>query len=169
MGIITKKRKQEAFTLIELLIVVAIIGLLSSIVLVSVRGAASRARDAIRQQDLHQMKRVLEAYWLENYHYPPEGLCIDSSVGCGSCGCAIANFPNGDSWDANSDFQDLVVGGQIGTLPLDPINNSTYYYLYEPDGIGEGSPACTVDTCRWTLCCRLETTGASYCLSSEDY
>ena len=162
------KVKQKGFTLIELMIVIAIIGLLSSIVLVSVKDASARARDAVRKQDMTMLKKALEAYWLGSFHYPTESLCTDSSVGCGGCGCAVSNFPNGNNWDTNSDFQDLIAEGYIGVIPVDPINDSTYHYRYEPDGIGQGSPACTVNSCRWSLWCRLETTGALYYVYSDD-
>ena len=48
-------RKVKGFTLIELLVVISIIGLLSSIMLVSIATARAKARDARRISDLKQM------------------------------------------------------------------------------------------------------------------
>ncbi|MGB2762283.1 MAG: type II secretion system protein [Minisyncoccales bacterium] len=162
MSIFYKNKK--GFTLIELLVVIAVIGLLSSIVLVSLSGAKARARDAIRQSDMSQIRKALEVYWSTYGHYPPEGWWCDSSVGAvGGGGCPPD--PVQSDWDSNSDLQDLITANLTSIIPVDPINNSTYYYWYEPDNIGQGAPACQVNTCRYVLCCRLES-GGNYCVYS---
>jgi len=63
-------KKRGGFKLIELLVVVAIIGLLSSIILVSVIAAKIRARDAKRLADLYQFSKALEMYFNDNKGYP---------------------------------------------------------------------------------------------------
>lgn len=51
---------KKGFTLIELLVVITIIGILSSTVFVSTGGARSKARDARRQSDMHQISTAQE-------------------------------------------------------------------------------------------------------------
>jgi prepilin-type N-terminal cleavage/methylation domain-containing protein len=62
-------KKHKGFTLIELLVVIAIIGTLSGIVLVSLGGARSKARDANRQSDMRQIVSAQEMYYGDNEHY----------------------------------------------------------------------------------------------------
>lgn len=64
------KKSREGFTLVELLVVIAIIGILASVVLVSLNSARGKARDARRISDLHQVSLALENYYDANGNYP---------------------------------------------------------------------------------------------------
>src|ERR1035437_4496814 len=65
------KNRNKGFTLIELLVVVAIIGLLASVVLASLTSARSKARDAKRKSDAHQITLAMELYFnANNGNYP---------------------------------------------------------------------------------------------------
>lgn len=64
------QKKSQGFTLIELLVVVAIIGLLASVILVSVYSARAKARDARRAGDMTQMLTALESFNTSNRGYP---------------------------------------------------------------------------------------------------
>ena len=54
---------QPGFTLIELLVVISVIGLLASVILVSLNSARGKARDARRRADLRQISTAMELYY----------------------------------------------------------------------------------------------------------
>ncbi len=62
---------RQGFTLVELLIVVGIIGLLSSVTLVGLGSFRARGRDARRVADLREVQNALELYYTQSQAYPP--------------------------------------------------------------------------------------------------
>ncbi|MBI2644961.1 type II secretion system protein [Candidatus Uhrbacteria bacterium] len=76
-------QQKKGFTLIELLIVIAIIGILSSIAVVSVGNVRRLARDSKRLADMRQLQTGLEMYFNENNAYPL-GSAIDTATTLGS-------------------------------------------------------------------------------------
>lgn len=72
-------RSAKGFTLIELLVVIAIIGILASVVLVSLNSAREKGRDAKRVAELQQMARAIA---LEDTDPAP-------GIGCGGSGDAV--------------------------------------------------------------------------------
>lgn len=99
-----KARKNRGFTLLELLVVVAIIGLLSAIVISSLEGFRMKARDAKRIADLQSIRKALELYYAAYGTYPLEGGWYNSS-----------DF----SWN----YLATALQSFISPLPKDPINN----------------------------------------------
>jgi len=67
---VNKVRKQKGFTLIELLVVIAIIGILATIVMVSLNTARAKARDARRISDVRQLQLALQMYYDSIGSYP---------------------------------------------------------------------------------------------------
>jgi prepilin-type N-terminal cleavage/methylation domain-containing protein len=65
-----KTNRQRGFTLIELLVVISVIGLLSSVVLVTVNKSRANARDVVRAQDLINITKALELYYTDHGNYP---------------------------------------------------------------------------------------------------
>jgi len=63
-------KKQKGFTLIEMLIVIAIIGILSALILVGLSQFRMRGRDARRIADVKQVQNGLEIYYTRNLAYP---------------------------------------------------------------------------------------------------
>ena len=63
-------KSQKGFTLIEILIVVAIIAIIGTMAAVAVNSARSKQRDATRLANISQMQSALEDYFNENNAYP---------------------------------------------------------------------------------------------------
>lgn len=72
MNIFCKYRnnKNRGFTLIELLVVVSIIGMLSSVMLVSLQSARTKARETKLLVEVKEFQKALELYKLDNGKYP---------------------------------------------------------------------------------------------------
>ncbi len=122
MFLIDKKNYTKGFTLIELLVVIAIIGLLASIIFVSLGKARARARDAKRLSDMHNIELALEMHFNNHGHYP--------SISPDSC-C--------DGWDQGPCGNDPFIGALVSEklfskTPVDPkpgsSGNSCYGYAY---------------------------------------
>ena len=105
--------KREAFTLIELLVVISIIGLLASVVLISLNGARMKARNSRRLADAHQLVNALQLYLSDNANM----------MGCGAVLSIGADFNPGECLpNALSPY--------MSRLPKDPINDTAAQYIY---------------------------------------
>jgi len=113
------KVSMRGFTLIELLVVISIIGLLSSLVLVSLKSVRGKTRDARRISDMRQIRLALELYFSRHSQYPAVDAARtgDESDGCGP----------GSRWcDLETELSRYFT-----VLPRDPSglqNNYRYYY-----------------------------------------
>ena len=123
-------KNKKGFTLIELLVVIAIIGLLATIVLVSLNKAREKSRDAKRLADIQQIQKALRFYYQEHGSYPVSGSCgstVPNSHWCNS----IQSFQNGH-WIRRGTTN---LSEFLQRDPVDPKNrlswrNSGAYYYY---------------------------------------
>ena len=107
---------KKGFTLIEILIVVVIIGILTSIVLVGVGGFRERARDAKRVADLRQVQGALEIYYAQNNAYPANTWAVMSPLIAPSIIPTIPTDPLGGAYTYVSvGAQHYVLGATLET------------------------------------------------------
>lgn len=125
-------KKSVGFTLVELLVVISIISLLSSVVFTTVNGARAKAREARRKTDINQLLLAIQLYLDNTGSYPP---VVDN---------------RGDGWDQSYDgtFMPNLVGQYVPRMIIDPAGtgDSSRSYYYRADGV-YGSPSfCPVGT-----------------------
>jgi general secretion pathway protein G len=60
----------KGFTLIELMIVLAIMGILITIAAPNLKVSLIRAREAVLKEDLFQMREAIDQYYADNGKYP---------------------------------------------------------------------------------------------------
>jgi prepilin-type N-terminal cleavage/methylation domain-containing protein len=117
-----RNHSETGFTLVEILIVVAIIGIMAALVMTSLSAGQKKARDAIRKDDLAKTKLALEAYKGLHGDYPTTSGWVKST----SC-----QWINGLS----EYFPSCMPQDPLNQGTLDPYgavgqNNGGYYYAY---------------------------------------
>ena len=63
-------KRQQGFTIVELLIVIVVIGILAALVITTYTGIQAKARNSKRQTDVNAVQTQLEAYFAQSGHYP---------------------------------------------------------------------------------------------------
>lgn len=66
-----RESRESGFTLLELIIVIAIIGILATIALPALKDVPRRAQEAALKQNLHTMRQTIDQYYADKGHYPP--------------------------------------------------------------------------------------------------
>ena len=110
---------KKGFTLIELLIVIAIIGLLSTLAVVALGNARTKARDTKRLSDIKQIQNALEMYFNDRNTYP-NSTEVDLVLGSTSTDClGITGFVAKDTCVGDDFF--------MKDVPVDPSGNAYIY------------------------------------------
>lgn len=121
----------KAFTLVELMVVMAIIGILATLIVGGFRSSQLRGRDAQRKSDLKQLANALELFWADYGKYPAASsgkiaaCSYNRSTGVGSpCDW-------GDTTDSFSDTRPVTY---MNIIPKDPSKSLYYWYVVSASG-----------------------------------
>jgi general secretion pathway protein G len=104
---------RRGFTLIEVMVVVAILAILAAVVVPRIMDEPAKARQAKVKQDIRAIESALDLYKLDNYRYPSTEQGLE----------ALADKPT--SGPEPDNYKD---GGYLRDLPEDPWGNP-YQYL----------------------------------------
>jgi len=109
--------KDKGFTLVELLVVMAILGVLVTLIAGGFRTAQMRGRDAKRKSDLKEIANSLELYLSDHGEYPLSsgGQLMGGPATTGSCAWGSSEFTDGETV-------------YFKTMPEDPSSSLNYYY-----------------------------------------
>jgi len=103
---------KKSFTLLELMISIAILGIISGLIYGNFVNSLKKARDAKRKADLEQIQRALEMYYEDKKRYPV-------NLNFGDKLCETRNCLSNEKI-------------YMQKIPNDPVNNKNY--VYESDG-----------------------------------
>lgn len=133
------KTNQQGFTLIEVLVVLAIIGLMASLALSAFASVRAKGRDAKRKADLVQIQTALELYFNTYDTYPQTGggpLDTDDQYFRGLSASAQTNCsPTCTDAGVNGWIPSLAPEF-ISKLPADPLGRTDIWsgYSYASNG-----------------------------------
>ncbi|MCR4261081.1 MAG: type II secretion system GspH family protein [Candidatus Colwellbacteria bacterium] len=120
------------FTLIEMLIVIAVISILAGIVLVGITGFQESARDTKRIADVRGIQNNLELYFTRCGNYPiVQG---NATNGCDG-GNAITAVTVGDNWQTlGNAFVNVGILPDVNKMPGYPEDTTRYFYDADATG-----------------------------------
>ncbi|MBI2103907.1 type II secretion system protein [Candidatus Woesebacteria bacterium] len=126
--IIHNSGKSFGFTLVELLVVMAIIGVLVTLIGTTFRNAQIRGRDVERKSDLNQISKALELFF-SDYGLYPDGDLSGLILGCPynpTTGIGAAcSWGTSELTDGTTTY--------FKQLPTDPTPTETYFYRVVPN------------------------------------
>lgn len=146
-------KTKKGFTLLELLIVIGILSLLTAVAVIILNPPEllARARDGKRMNDLNKIKDAINLYLAtatstdlsEGFAGDYASVTVSGArcpfIGTVTCPPFLGGFVccevntskniDGNGW-VKVDFRKAAGGSPFAILPIDPVNNTVYYYTY---------------------------------------
>ena len=122
-------KKQNGFTLVELLVVIVVIILLATISIFALNGQRAKARDAKRISDIRQIRTALEFYRSDEGEYPivSEPIVLGAKGAVKLCSKSVGGFVSADIDCKNGTVY-------MENVPGDPLANQSFSYMGAKDG-----------------------------------
>jgi prepilin-type N-terminal cleavage/methylation domain-containing protein len=116
-------KKSSAFSLAELLIVVAILGILAALVVPEIQGHTQRAKEAAAKDNLRILREAIERYALDHNGIPP-------------------GYPNNDTTKTPSSLfvysQLTIINKYLPKIPKNPFNGYSSFYIVNSGSLTDG-------------------------------
>lgn len=119
------RRLAKGFTVLEVLIVLAVFGLLVTLAVLSLNSARARTRDAQRLSDISVLRNGLSMYFSEKATFP-----VTAGLFLGQPG-ANADVFTSDGFVARDAARPPIY---LNRVPMGPTANEYYYYHGGPNG-----------------------------------
>lgn len=130
---ISLKRKESGFTIVELLIVIVVIGILAALVVTTFSGIQRKARNSERQTDINAVASQLEAYHAQNGKYPTLANVQDNATDTGFVKTQLKGLDRTALFDPK---------GTTTNIAGTPAAN-VYAYQVEPAGCDNAAIECS--------------------------
>ena len=108
---------KRGFTLVELLVVMAVIGILASIMFVTFSTVQAKSRDTRRIEDVREIQKALSLYYVDTNHFP----------------AAVTPVVLNGTDDVSTTLINHKVIPNVSGDPVSP----AYDYTYQSAGIGD--------------------------------
>ena len=129
MTFLKKHRPESAFTLVELLIVIAIIAILASLVLAAAGGVQKKGARSRTEGEIAAIVAAMESFKADNGDYPTNNLTNSSA-------CLVTNLMPTNGGKVYYEFKTKWLDASNNYL--DPFGNS-YNYIYTNGAPNNGS------------------------------